>query len=369
MRQAPPAQPTPTNSYAKRPPLGSVPKLQVVAALCLFGVALLPWIEWGLSFQEDRGIGIYYTLVQTVVNGSAPRLGATWMYGVAAGMAGALIGSVVEAWWRPTGVYQRWLSAGGFALAAASAAAGAILIVGHFEPRTTNYASAGVTFGIAPGLLAGMLVAWIGAVLSIVHLTAPRNPEHIPEPFAPSPWGPLPGVVPPGFHPALGRDWVEYIERGEVPPGYVPPSYGPAVYPMPGHVTPAYVPPGQAGDAHAPGFGLLAGIESEDVVTAGRLSVTEDGRTWSFTVNPGERILVGRDPDAQIRLSDVRVAARHATIQRCPEGWAVQDVDARRSTRLIDAWGINRPVHGEMTVPAGQLILGGVMVTLYPSRD
>jgi hypothetical protein len=368
MREVPPAQPTSSSTYGKRPPLGSVPKLQVVAALCLFGVSVLPWIEWGLSYQQSRNIGIYYSLLQIVTNGSAERLGATWMYGVALGMAVALAGTVVEAALRPPVMYPRWMSAAGFSVAALAAALGAILILGHFEGSGTDFVTDGMTFGIAPGLLAGMMVAWLGAVLSIVHLTAPRNPEHVPEPFAPSPWGPLPGVVPPGFHPALGRDWVEYIERGETPPGYVPPSYGPPVYPRPGHVTPAYVPPGRAEITDwGPNFGR-PGTDDGDSVTPGRLVVAEDGVTWSFTVKPGERLLVGRDPEAQIRVSDPRVAARHATIQRCPEGWAVQDVDASRPTRLIDAWGINRPVRGEIVVPAGQLIMGGVMVTLYPGQ-
>jgi hypothetical protein len=370
MRELPPAQPKAAIPYGKRPPLGSVPKLQVMAAVCLLGTGLLPWIELGLGIPGSSNVGLYHTLLGTVIGRTADQLGTTWMYGVAIGMISALAGAIVEAGRRPTGTYPRWLSAGGFGLAAGSAAIGAILVVGRFQFGASDYPISGLTTTAAPGLWAGLLLAWVGSVLSIVHLTAPVNPEHTPDPFAPSPWGPLPGELPPGFHPALGREWLDYVERGQVPPGYVPPSYGPAIYPAPGHVTPAYTAPVRpaASEWASPTSGQ-SGAAASETPTPGRLTVTEDGRTLSYTVRPGDRLLVGRDPDAQIRVSDVRVGPRHATIARCLEGWSVQDVDATRPTRLIDAWGANRPVRGEIAIPAGQLIMGGVLVTLHPSEE
>jgi pSer/pThr/pTyr-binding forkhead associated (FHA) protein len=96
--------------------------------------------------------------------------------------------------------------------------------------------------------------------------------------------------------------------------------------------------------------------------------VVEAGGLTILTVEPGERLLVGRDPDAEIRVSDAKVGERHATIERRGDGWAVQDVDAMKPTRLIDAWGTNRQVRGETTISSGQLVVGDVLITLYANR-
>jgi hypothetical protein len=370
MLDEPQAQSTPSIPYGQRPPLGFVPRLQVTAAVCLLGTALLPWVTWGLSFQQYAGLGINFSLWQVLVNGDARNMGTTWMYGVGAGMALAAIGSIAEAALRPISTLTRWLTVAGFILAAGSAGLGAVSIISQPPPVPTDSSAAGVTFGIALGLWAGFGLASVGAVLSVVRLAAPPNPIDNPEPFAPSPWGPLPGVVPPGFHPALGPDWVDYIERGEVPPGFVPPSYGPPVYPEPGFVAPAYVAPERHPAQDARISPLTTSDESgSPAPTSGSILVVEGGRSWSFTVRPGEKLLVGRSQDAQIRVSDPRVGARHATIERRDNGWAVQDVDASRPTRLIDPWGSNRAVRGETSVSAGQLVMGGVTVTLGAKRD
>jgi pSer/pThr/pTyr-binding forkhead associated (FHA) protein len=116
----------------------------------------------------------------------------------------------------------------------------------------------------------------------------------------------------------------------------------------------------------------MASSEQVDPTTGvpspGHLVVVEAGRSTVLTVEPGKRLLVGRDPDAEIRVSDRKVGERHATIERRGEGWAVQDVDALRPTRLIDAWGTNRQVRGETTISSGQLVLGDVLITLYANR-
>ena len=363
MQDEPPFEPMPEPVRDQPPAPGSVPQLQVLAAVCLLATTFLPWITWGLRFQQDAGLGVDYSLWRALLNDVAGDVGATWMYAVVGGTVMAAIGSAVEAVRRPTGVGSRWLAAGGFALAAVASGLGIVSALG--QPTTSpNDPAGGAIFGPAIGLWTGLLLAGAGVALSVVHLREPANPAHAPEPFAPSPWGPLPGVVPPGFHPALGPDWVDYIERGEVPPGYVPPSYGPPIFPTPGYVAPAYTAP----DRPDPNWPASEFADFSTESTPGRLVVAEAGRSTSFIVKPGQRLLIGRDPDAQIRVSDPRVGARHATVERREDGWAVQDVDATRPTRLIDPWGTNRPVRGEIAVPAGQLVMGGVTVTLFPGK-
>ena len=149
------------------------------------------------------------------------------------------------------------------------------------------------------------------------------------------------------------------------------------MYPTPGYVTPAWTIPGNLSGLGPP-FGQMAGDSLADssetaspttgAPTTGHLAVVEAGGLTILTVEPGERLLVGRDPDAEIRVSDPKVGERHATIERRGDGWAVQDVDAMKPTRLIDAWGTNRQVRGETTISSGQLVVGDVLITLYANR-
>jgi hypothetical protein len=86
------------------------------------------------------------------------------------------------------------------------------------------------------------------------------------------------------------------------------------------------------------------------------------------SVQPGERLLVGRDPQAQVRLAVPDVQPWHAVIERRADFWVVRDLQTVSPTLLIDATGSTDPIVGEVTVAAGQLLIGGVLVTLYPGR-
>jgi pSer/pThr/pTyr-binding forkhead associated (FHA) protein len=141
---------------------------------------------------------------------------------------------------------------------------------------------------------------------------------------------------------------------------------------MPGHMTSAYPTPDHPwAPDWAPDWATPPPVPPADPAGTpmpGHLVVVEAGRSTALTVAPGQRLLVGRDPDAQIRVSDPQVSARHATIERRGDGWVVQDVDATNPTRLIDEWGMSRTVRGETAVSSGQIGVGDVLVTLYPNQ-
>ena len=84
-------------------------------------------------------------------------------------------------------------------------------------------------------------------------------------------------------------------------------------------------------------------------------------------VNPGEQLLVGRDSAARIRLSDPKVSRQHAMISRSGNDWVVRDLGATNPTKFIGATGGAQTVQGEIRVPSGQLLIGEVLVTLYPA--
>jgi hypothetical protein len=100
---------------------------------------------------------------------------------------------------------------------------------------------------------------------------------------------------------------------------------------------------------------------------AGRVSYVEGGRPSSLVVNAGDQVMVGRDVDARIRLSDPRVSRRHVMILWSGAVWSVRDLGATNPTRLLDASGTAQPVVGEIRIASGQLLVGDVLVTLFPA--
>ena len=99
-----------------------------------------------------------------------------------------------------------------------------------------------------------------------------------------------------------------------------------------------------------------------------RLGVVESGRALpTVTVRAGEALIVGRDPGADVRLTDARVSRRHLQIEHDTLGWLVRDLGATNPTRLLEPSGAVRDIRGEAVhLASGQLLLGDALVTLYP---
>jgi hypothetical protein len=366
----------PPSGYEPRQPAGPVLILIVVASACLFvSAAILPWVRWGVSVQTLSNVGTTVSLWDMVSNDTAAEFGASWLPGVGVAMVVAAAGSLLELFWRPVTRAPRYLALAGFGGAVAISCFGLFAGVGTSGNSPAVLPS---TFGASLdlGFWVALITAVAGAVASIILIEDEPNPARKPVPFAPSPWGPPPGILPAGYYPP-GVEWSEYAKRGQVPPGYVAPSYKEAVYPTPGFVTPAYTMPGNIAtdfettfdlDGESPEASSGADGSSNGSIARGHLLVVESGRSTLITVEDTKRLLVGRDPDAEIRLADPKVGPRHATIERRGEDWAVQDVDALKPTRLIDAWGTNRQVRGETTISSGLLVVGDVVITLYANR-
>jgi pSer/pThr/pTyr-binding forkhead associated (FHA) protein len=96
--------------------------------------------------------------------------------------------------------------------------------------------------------------------------------------------------------------------------------------------------------------------------------VLEAGQSRMRSVRPGEQLLVGTDPEAQVCLADPAVQPRHALIERRGNSWVVRDLQTASPSRLMDASGRIGPVAAETTIEAGQLLIGSVLVTLYPGQ-
>jgi hypothetical protein len=344
---------------------GYLAGLQIVASACLAATMFLPWLRWHLGASDYA-----YSQLRTLWSIVSESVGApsAWMAIFVVGVAVAGISSIYELVRRPMGYPARTAALAGFALALFGAALG--LVVGSstmgaydlpdIEDRTT----------LELGFWLGLGLSAIGLSIAVVSRRMPPNPPRRAGQLVPllplAPLSAAPGPASPDY--MAHSHYPEHV-------GSASPSIGPAVYPAPGHLTPAYQRPGRAGQAGLP----AAEWETEPASSAarpasgagrsaGHLVVMEAGRSASMVVQPGQRLLIGRDEDAQIRVSDTGVSFRHATIERRGHEWVVQDVDAVNPTRIVDEWGTSRPVHGETAVASAQLEVGGVRVALYPSR-
>ncbi len=78
---------------------------------------------------------------------------------------------------------------------------------------------------------------------------------------------------------------------------------------------------------------------------------------------PGEGVLVGRGPDAQLHLTDPSVSLRHARIALSPAGFLVQDLGSRNGVYLN---GVR--VHSAVLHSGDQLQLGDVLFAFHEQQ-
>ena len=117
--------------------------------------------------------------------------------------------------------------------------------------------------------------------------------------------------------------------------------------------------------AIAPVTRAPAGIPP-DAAGSGRVAAVESGRSSGVIVALGQTVIIGRDPGCGIRLTDPRVSRRHASIERVSGGWAVSDLGTTNPSRLVGSGGAAVEIGTGVRVASGQLLVGDVLVTLYP---
>ena len=84
-------------------------------------------------------------------------------------------------------------------------------------------------------------------------------------------------------------------------------------------------------------------------------------------VAPDRAVLVGRGPDADVHLDDPMVSRRHLEVRADGAMWLLRDLDARNPAVLLDPTGATRSISPQgVEVPAGQVIVGRALLTLYP---
>ena len=89
-----------------------------------------------------------------------------------------------------------------------------------------------------------------------------------------------------------------------------------------------------AGAAHADETGELRPVDVEDVVEGGGALVIRSGggRVGQSFPLRGERMVIGRSPEAEVFLDDVTVSRDHAVLVRRAGGWYLDDSGSLNGT-------------------------------------
>lgn len=291
-------------------------RLPIVLALCVGITFPLPWVSF-----DPFGISVSLSAMFE----ASDWIGRLWADLVVLGFLVAFISAFFDAFLR-LGRRAAIAEALGFG------AVGAGTVIGMASRFDSYFGDPGF------GAWLCLLVAVAGVIAAVVRFASPNAftssvppyaPAHYAPPFAPE-------------HPGVWAPPYPSNQTGSTP--YVAPV--PSMPPAPVSET-----AGQAPD--------LSGAP-------GTLVVLVAGQTTARLVNPGELLVVGRDPSSGIVLADPRVSPRHASIERRGPGWLVRGLDVANPTWLLDATGRAQPIRGELGLRSGELLIGGAQVRLYP---
>lgn len=314
--------------------------VQLVAGVAILASLLLPWFDVAFGYLGGGGSSTFVSLAA-----DSEALGQVWLDLVLIGVAVALIASLVGLSMRAV---TRAISAAaliGFGLVVGGA--------GYYlaEGNAWDYS----ILSPGPGVYLCVAGAAVGGLAAVAHLANPR--VGATSAVSAAYWrGGSSGSVPPTWAEWPGATYPGAVYTGAPQPpgasrpvGTWPPQPLAPTYPEPTSALPPYA----------------SSLPVGPVGSAAQLVVLEAGQTLVLSVQPGQRLLVGRDAYAQIRLADPAVQPRHATIERQANAWVVQDLQDASPSRLWDATGSLKPVIGATTVEAGRLLIGSVLLTLY----
>jgi len=311
--------------------VNAISLVQLVAGVAILVSLLLPWLDVAFSYFDTGGASTFVSLAT-----DSKGLGQLWLDLILLGVAFAVIASVMSLSMRDVTRATSAVALIGFGLVVVGA--------GYYlaEGNAWDYS----ILSPGPGVYLCLLAAVIGGLAAVAHLANPRLGAS--SAVSTGYWGGGSyGSVPPNW-----SEWPGVTYPGPVYPGAPariwPPQPLAPTYPAPTSSMPPYVPPAPVA---SPGW-------------AAQLVVLEAGQSRMMSVRPGEKLLVGSDADAQVRIADSAVQPRHATIERRSNVWVVRDLQTASPTRLIDATGSINLLLGETTVEAGQLLIGSVLLTL-----
>jgi|GEM_PF-4591110 len=99
-----------------------------------------------------------------------------------------------------------------------------------------------------------------------------------------------------------------------------------------------------------------------------RIGVIDRGHSLpDVAASPGMPLLIGRDSNASVVLSDPKASRRHVEILLEGTTWVVRDLGAMNPTRILASNGSEQAMgHTTRRLEHGQLAVGDSVITLYP---
>jgi hypothetical protein len=304
--------------------VNAVSIVQLAAGIAVLVSLLLVWADYSFGFS-DSSTPASSTFVALATNSDG--VSQAWINLVLLGVAIALVAAIGNLSMRETSRVASAVAFAGFGLILVGA--------GYFlSAGIAGMAGDSSILTPGPGVYLCLVAAGAGALTAMANLANPRLGTTRTAPAgptgywaAPPPWGSAAPHLP-------DRAW---------PPQPLAPTYVAPTYAVPAYASAPYGSPAQ-------------------------IVVLEAGQSRMRSVRPGEQLLVGSDPEAQVCLADPAVQPRHALIERRGNTWVVRDLQTASPSRLMDASGRIGPVAAETTIEAGQLLIGSVLVTLYPGQ-
>jgi hypothetical protein len=157
----------------------------------------------------------------------------------------------------------------------------------------------------------------------------------------------------PGWSSAVTPFWPQ--QPGAAPYGFTGPTPLPPQGPTPSSAPGELASNDATGETSAP-----AGVRK------GRLIVTSGATTSATDVPPGQTLIVGSDPTANIVIADYAASPRQLSVALTPTGWRIRALDFTHPAFLRDASGLIGMLLGEADVAAGELQIGSTRLILEP---
>ena len=107
-------------------------------------------------------------------------------------------------------------------------------------------------------------------------------------------------------------------------------------------------------------------MKVNQTATGTMVVVTPNAPATTYTVQPGQHLVVGRGSGAHVVIDDPRVSAEHVAIARLGPGWLVGSLDAANPAMLLDDTGRAQPIGPELGLRSGELLVGPCLIKLYP---
>lgn len=99
-----------------------------------------------------------------------------------------------------------------------------------------------------------------------------------------------------------------------------------------------------------------------------RIGIIDQGQALApLAARTGQVFVIGRDANADIRITDPKSSRKHLQLTLEPGGWALRDLGATNPARVLTGPSAQQLIQGRtVRLPSGQVAIGDSIITLFP---